>query len=143
MPTVTRTVATTTDATRVMTYLADFENATEWDSGTVSCVRISGDGGPGTQYRNESSFAGRTVELIYTVEERTDLRFVIVGRNATTTSRDTIVVRPHGGGALVIYTADFTLAGPARLLGPIMSLLLQRLASTTAATLKAALDALP
>lgn len=142
MPSVNRTVTTTTDATRVMTYLADFENATEWDSGTVSCERIEGDGGPGTRYRNTSTFAGRTVELTYTVEELTDSRLVIVGRNDTTTSRDTIVVRPDGTGAAVDYTADFTLSGPARFLGPVMSLLLQRLATKTAETMKAALDRL-
>ena len=76
----------------VLAYLADFRNAPEWDSGTVRCDRISGDGGVGTIYHNVSTFAGREVELDYIVESVDHERFVIVGRNSTTTSRDTITV---------------------------------------------------
>lgn len=142
MPTLHRTVLTRAPAEEVFPYLADFANATEWDSGTVSCVRISGDGGPGTTYRNVSKFAGRKVELTYTVEENAHPRFVIVGRNQTTTSRDTIVVTPvTDGGASIDYTADFTFTGLARFLGPLMGPLLGRLGDKTAAQMKTVLDA--
>ena len=46
MPTVQRTVTTTAPPTRVLPYLLDFENAPEWDSGTVTCELLSGDGSP-------------------------------------------------------------------------------------------------
>ena len=83
--TIERTVTTTAAPEKVFPYLVDFRNATEWDSGTESCERVSGDGGPGTVYKNVSKFAGNTVELEYTVDAVEQPRFVIVGRNDTTT----------------------------------------------------------
>lgn len=138
-----RTVRTDSAPADVLAYLVDFRHASEWDSGTVSCDRVSGDGGPGTVYRNVSRFAGRTVELDYTVEEVGADRFVIVGRNRTTSSRDTITVRPQAsGGCEVDYRAEFTFTGPARFLGPLMRPLLDRLGDATAGTLQRALDQL-
>lgn len=137
-----RSITTSTPAEIVFPYLADFANAQEWDSGTVSCRRISGDGGPGTVYRNVSKFAGREVTLDYTVRECQSPRFVVEGRNDTTTSTDTIVVIPHGEGSVVDYTAEFTFTGLARFLGPIMRPLLDRLGDATAAQLTATLDGL-
>ena len=84
--TVERTIRTTAAPDVVFPYLVDFRNATEWDAGTVSCERVSGDGGPGTVYKNVSKFAGNTVELDYTTQTVAEPEFVIVGKNATTTS---------------------------------------------------------
>ncbi len=142
MTTLRRTVRTTTAPDKVFPYLADFRNATEWDSGTVSCELVSGDGGPGTVYRNVSEFAGRKVELDYTVEEVDQPRFVIVGRNDTTTSRDTITVTKTDAGSEVDYTAEFTFTGAARFLGPLMTPLLNRLGDKTAESLSTALAGL-
>ena len=75
MPTVQRTVTTTAPPTRVLPYLLDFENAPEWDSGTVTCELISGDGSVGTVWHNVSKFAGRTVDLDYTMESISDHGF--------------------------------------------------------------------
>ena len=142
MPTLKRLVTTHAPAEGVFAYLSDFANAAEWDSGTVACERISGDGGPGTTYRNRSRFAGREVELIYTVEENAEPVLVIVGKNATTVSRDTIIVTPTAnGGSSIEYTAEFTFSGPARFLGPLMQPLLARLGDATAAQLARVLDA--
>lgn len=144
MPVLTRTVTTSAAPSEVFAYLADFENAAEWDSGTVSCERTSGDGGPGTTYRNHSRFAGRDVVLTYTVDLCEEPTLLITGRTPTTTSADTIVVSPaEGGGSQVRYVAEFTFTGPARLLGPVMGLLLRRLGDETARTLTAALRRLP
>lgn len=143
MTTLERTVTTTAPPEKVFPYLVDFRNATEWDSGTVSCELVSGDGGPGTVYRNVSKFAGNTVELDYTVQEVADPVFVIVGRNHTTTSHDTITVSPTGdGGSSVVYRAEFTFTGLARFAGPVMKPLLERLGDKTAAQLRGALDRL-
>ncbi len=60
--TVERTISTTAAPADVLPFLADFRNATEWDAGTVSRERVSGDGGPGTVYKNVSKFAGNTVD---------------------------------------------------------------------------------
>lgn len=138
--TVERTIHTATAPEVVFPYLVDFRNATEWDAGTVSCERVSGDGGPGTVYKNVSTFAGNTVELEYTTEKVAEPEFVIVGRNKSTTSRDTITVRPDGSGSVVTYRADFEFTGPARFLGPIMTPLLERLGDRTATQLTEALD---
>ncbi len=137
-----RTITTTAAPDKVFPYLADFENAVEWDHGTVSCTRISGDGGPGTTYRNVSKFAGREVELIYTVEKLAEPTFVIVGSNATTTSQDTMVVRPNGTGSDVIYTAKFTFSGVARVLEPFLSPFLAKLGDAVVTSMKTALDRL-
>ncbi len=138
--TVERTISTSAAPADVLPFLADFRNATEWDAGTVSCERVSGDGGPGTVYKNVSKFAGNTVELEYTTEEIGEERFVIVGRNDTTTSHDTITVRPAAAGSEVTYRADFEFTGMARFLGPLMTPLLERLGDRTAAQLKETLD---
>ncbi len=142
MITIHRTVTTTTAPDRVHAYLADFSTAAEWDSGTQSCERISGDGGVGTRYRNVSTFAGRSVELTYTLTELTPTRIVLVGRNATTTSTDTIDVSPRGSGSTIDYRAEFTFSGPARFLQPLLKPLFGRLGDKTAQTLTTALDRL-
>lgn len=144
MTTIERTVATTASPERVFAYLLDFRNATEWESGTRSCELVSGDGGPGTVYRNVSHFAGSEVELEYTVESVDEpRRFVIVGRNESTTSHDTVTVTPHGEqGARVVYRAVFTFSGVTRLAAPLLKPLLDRLGDRTAEQLKTTLDRL-
>lgn len=142
MITLERTIRTAADPAAAYAYLADFENAVEWDSGTVSCTRTSGDGGPGTVYRNVSRFAGRTVELDYTVEKRSEPVFVIVGRNKTTTSHDTITVRPVPGGSEVVYHAEFTFTGIIGIIAPVVKPLLERLGDETEKTLRTALERL-
>ena len=140
--TIERTVTTTAPPEKVFPYLLDFRNATEWDSGTESCELVSGDGGPGTVYRNVSKFAGNTVELEYTVDAVDEPVFVIIGRNATTTSHDTITVEPAAAGSTVTYRADFSFTGLVRFAGPLLTPLLNRLGDKTAAQLKSALDRL-
>ena len=143
MTTIERTVTSPAPPEKVFSYLVDFRNAEEWDSGTTSCERVSGDGGVGTVYHNVSTFAGNTVELDYTVEEVAEPRFVIVGRNGTTKSHDTITVTPTAdGGSKVVYRAEFTFTGLARFAGPVMKPLLERLGDRTAEQLQGALGRL-
>jgi uncharacterized protein YndB with AHSA1/START domain len=137
-----RTVTTTSPPEKVFPYLVDFRNAEEWDSGTKTCELVSGDGGPGTVYRNVSEFVGNTVELEYTAQTVEQPTFVIVGHNDTTTSRDTITVTPHADGSTVVYRAEFTFTGVAKLAGPLMKPLLDRLGDKTAEQLKSSLDRL-
>ena len=67
---IARTVTVDRPPGVVFDYVSDFTTTTEWDPGTVHTVRIDGDGGVGTTYRNTSRFLGRTTELIYVVIER-------------------------------------------------------------------------
>ena len=116
-----RTVETGASPDRVFAYLSDFTRTEEWDPGTVRTTRTSGDGGVGTTYDNVSKFAGRETELTYVVREhQPDRRFVIVGRNKTVTSTDTMEISPHGEGSRVTYTADFAFNGVAKLVVPFM-----------------------
>jgi carbon monoxide dehydrogenase subunit G len=136
-----RTIPTRWDPQSVFDYLLDFGNAEEWDAGTVSCTRTSGDGGVGTHYRNVSEFRGRETELDYVVETiDPGRRFVITGTNKTVTSKDTVTVRPTGGGSEVEYRAEMTFKGLASLASPFLAKPLQQLADDTETKLSQALE---
>jgi hypothetical protein len=138
-----RTLTTTAAPAVVQEYLADFENAVHWDPGTESCERVSGDGGPGTTYRNVSSFLGRRTELTYTARELVPARSVhFEGRNESFTGHDRIVVSPEGTGSRLDYDAEFAFSGAARLAVPLVALYLPFLASRTVEQLRRTLDAL-
>lgn len=138
-----RTVTTRWDPESVFAYLLDFTHADEWDAGTVTCDLLSGDGGVGTRYRNVSEFRGNETELEYVVESIEGRhRFVIVGRNKTVTSTDTVTVDPTpDGGASVDYRAEMNFHGLAALASPFLSGPLQKLGDDTEAKLTKTLDA--
>ena len=119
-----RTVLTSWDPESVFDYLLDFEHAEEWDAGTVSCRRTSGDGGVGTRYRNVSKFLGRRTTLDYEVEKVLPGQFVITGTNKT-----------------VEYRARMTFKGIAAVVSPLLAPFLKRLADDTEQQLRATLDA--
>jgi uncharacterized protein YndB with AHSA1/START domain len=141
--TLSRTVTTRWDPASVFDYLLDFEHAEEWDSGTVRCDRLAGDGGVGTRYRNTSRFLGRETTLDYEVEELVPgRRFVITGANKTVLSKDTVTVTSSSdGGARVEYRADMTFRGVAALVSPLLTPFLTKLADDTEALLRRTLDA--
>jgi uncharacterized membrane protein len=86
----------------VFAYLSDFENTVDWDPGTVSTVKVDGDGGVGTKYRNKSSFAGRETELEYVVQQlETGRIFQLRGENKTVVALDTMTFRGTGAGTEV------------------------------------------
>jgi carbon monoxide dehydrogenase subunit G len=122
-----RTVETTAAPDVVFAYLSDFTTTNEWDPGTVSTTRVSGDGGVGTVYDNVSELNGRRSELRYTVlEHRPPSRVQLRGENKTLTAIDTMRIEPQGAGTRVTYTADFTFKGVLRLLQPVLRLALAR-----------------
>lgn len=113
-----------TDATpeAVFAYLSDFTTTTEWDPGTVVTERVSGDGGPGTRYRNVSEFRGRQTELEYRVETLEAPSLIVLrGSNKTVEATDHMEISPRaGGGSRVVYRADFTFKGLAKLATPFL-----------------------
>jgi hypothetical protein len=140
--TLLRTVVTRWDADSVFAYLLDFEHAEEWDSGTVRCERLAGDGGVGTRYRNVSKFLGRETTLDYEVEKLVPgSQFVITGRNKTVVSKDTVTVTRRENGAEVEYRADMTFKGFAGVISPLLSPFLTKLADDTESQLLRTLDA--
>jgi hypothetical protein len=141
--TLLRTVKTRWDADSAFSYLLDFAHAEEWDSGTVSCHRLAGDGGVGTTYRNVSKFLGRETTLDYEVEKLVPgKQFVITGENKTVVSKDTVTVTPTvDGGAEVEYRADMTFKGVAGVISPLLTPFLTKLANDTETQLRSTLDA--
>jgi carbon monoxide dehydrogenase subunit G len=135
-----RTVETPAAPAAVFAYLSDFATTTEWDPGTVSTTRVSGDGDVGTEYRNVSTFLGRTTELTYRVTEHTpDRRFALRGENKTVVAHDTMEIEPHGTGSRVTYTADFAFSGVARVVAPLLAPALKKLGDEAGEGLQQAL----
>ena len=123
-----RTVTTSASPDRVFAYLSDFTTTTEWDPGTVVTTRLSGDGGVGTTYSNTSKFLGRETKLTYEVLEYADpARIVLHGHNGTVDATDSIAVTADGEGSRVVYTADFSFKGLARLVAPLLAPALKKL----------------
>lgn len=124
----TREVTGPRPAEEVFAYLSDFSTTTEWDPGSVRTTRLDGDGGVGTRYHNVSRFNGRETELVYEVIERSPGMIRLRGSNATVTAVDTITVDTVAAGTRVIYDAQFTFRGVARLAEPFLRRAFQRLA---------------
>lgn len=143
MTTVTRTFTVDAPPPTVIGYLKDFAHAEEWDPGTTSCTRE--DSGPiqvGARWHNVSKIAGISTELTYTLDTLTDDTIVLVGRNDTATSTDTITVQPAAGGSSITYRADVEMKGAAKLATPAVKLVFEKLGNETEQKLTAVLNAL-
>ena len=142
-PSVSRTFTTTAGLQATYDYLRDFTHAEEWDPGTKTCERVSGDGGVGTTYRNVSSFLGREVELTYTTAELAPpTRVHMRGHNEQFEGHDLFEIRESGRGAEVTYNAEFSFSGAARLGAPLVAAYLPFLANETIKELRSHLDRL-
>jgi hypothetical protein len=138
-----RTVTVDIPLGRAFTFLADFTTTTEWDPGTVSTVRVQGDGGVGTSYKNVSRFLGRETTLVYVVEELvTGERIRLRGENETVISVDTMTYRSAGAGTEVTYSADFTFKGLSRFVAPLLRPAFVRLGNEAEKGLRSALSGL-
>lgn len=127
MNTVSRTFTVSPAPDVVIPYLADFGHAEQWDPGTVSCTR--NDSGPvqvGSTWHNTSKLAGVSTELTYTLEQLSDNRIVLVGRNKTATSTEIIEVTPSGTGSSITYTNETEFNGAAKLAAPLAKLVFEK-----------------
>jgi carbon monoxide dehydrogenase subunit G len=146
MTTVSRTFTVKPTPAVVLDYLKDFTNAEEWDPGTERCTRNGA--GPievGATFHNVSKIAGVSTELTYTLEKLTDDTIVLVGRNETATSTDTITVVPAtnaAGGSEVTYEAVIEMKGAAKLAAPVVKLVFEKIGSDTEDQMSDALDKL-
>ncbi len=143
MPSVSRTFEVQPPPEIVVPYLADFSHAEQWDPGTERCERIGG--GPvtvGATWHNMSKIAGVSTELTYTLEQLTDERIVLVGRNDTATSTETIDVTRAGSGSSITYRNDVEFNGAARLAAPLAKVVFEKLAGDTERQLVETLNAL-
>jgi len=143
MPSVHRTFITTSPPDVVYAFLADFENAEEWDPGTVECERVEGDGSIGTRYRNVSSFLGRTTTVAYVARELNPPTFLhFEGHNEQFTGHDRISLEASGGGTQVTYDAQFAFHGASKVVVPLVAAYLPFLATKTVTHLRERLDRL-
>ncbi|MGA8257335.1 MAG: SRPBCC family protein [Nocardioides sp.] len=144
MTTVSRTFHVKPTPATVLEYLKDFTHAEEWDPGTESCVRTDGTGPVmvGATFHNVSKIAGVSTELDYTLTELTDDTVVLVGKNDTATSTDTITVRPDGAGSEVEYVADIEMKGAAKLAAPVVKVIFEKVGSDTEDQMTEALNRL-
>ncbi|SEP37405.1 SRPBCC family protein [Amycolatopsis saalfeldensis] len=115
MPTVSRTFTVEPGPGVVIPYLADFGHAEQWDPGT---------------------------ERTYTLEQLAGDRVVLVGRNDTATSTETIEVRSSGAGSSVTYTNELQFNGVAKLAAPLSKLVFEKLGNDTERRLTEALNGL-
>lgn len=143
MTEITRTFTVDPKPSVVLDYLKDFSNAEQWDPGTETCRRI--DDGPvavGSRWHNTSKIAGVSTELEYELTELSDSHLVLVGRNETATSTDTITVKPSGSGSEVTYQADIEMKGAAKLATPVVKLVFEKIGSDTEDDMTTALNGL-
>ena len=106
----------------VFAYLSDFTRTNEWDPGTVSTTRTSGDGGVGTTYANTSQFMGRQVELSYeTITYEAPTRLQFRGKNKQSTATDSLTFTATSeAGTEIHYRADFEFHGVLKYLAPLV-----------------------
>ena len=138
-----RTFTVAQPASHVWDYLSDFRSTNDWDPGTEKTTLASGDGGVGTVYDNVSSFAGKKVEITYTVQSiEPGRQITLLGESSSFTATDTITVEPSGAGSTVTYQAEFEFHGLAKLADPFMSLPLKKLGDEAEKSLKQTLESL-
>ena len=123
-------------------YMADFANARVWDP-SVSEARRVGDTpiGMGSAFDLVARFAGRDVQLRYTVVEYdAPRRVVLEAQRPRFVSRDTIAVGPAGDGSVVHYDATLAFGGIGRLFDPLMQRVFDRIGARATIGLRKALN---
>ena len=135
------TIASTLPQAEAFAYMADFSNARFWDP-SVSRARREGAGpvGPGSAFSLIARFAGRDVELTYTIVTFEPPTRVVLEARRGFVSRDTIGVEPSGSGSVVSYEALLTFKGLGRLAEPLMQFVFNRVGAKAKAGLEAALN---
>jgi Polyketide cyclase / dehydrase and lipid transport len=146
------TIGSDWTADDTFSYLAVFSNAEQWDPGVLEGEQL--DPGPvrvGSRFRLVVPFLGRKLALVYRVSEFSagDRRVVLDAASTLLRARDRIAVLPGsagvgagaGPGTVVSYQAEVTLAGPLRLLDPVLSRGFRAVGERAAAGLASALTA--
>jgi hypothetical protein len=142
MPRYSTTIASKLAPADAFAYMADFSNARLWDPSVRQAERA--DDGPiglGSRFALVARFARRDVPLTYAiVAYEPPAKVVLEARNGFA-SRDTITVEEGAaGGSLVHYDALLAFNGIARLAGPLMQLVFNRVGAKAKAGLETALN---
>jgi hypothetical protein len=143
MPTIEKTITTSTGVDEVWAFLSDFTTTEQWDPPTVSTVRVTGDGGVGTEYANTSRVLGHDTDIVYTVVESEAPRLLrLEGRSDTFTALDTIEVSRRDDHTVVTYTAEFAFTGATKLAAPLLAVGLEKIGHDAARQMAECLDRL-
>ena len=121
MITVAGRVSAPLRARTAFAYLSAFENTSEWEPATTAIEKLSD--GPlavGHRYRREVLFRNKRQALEYEVIELFDNHIKLRGENEKIVAFDSIDVRSTGPGCEAIYTAEFSIKGPLKLLQPFL-----------------------
>ncbi len=140
---VERTFTVSRPIAEVFAFFADFTTTEQWDPGTRSTTRTSGDGGLGTTYANTSEFMGRRVELTYeTVTHVEPTKVQFRGRNGRTVATDSMTLTALSEASTSVhYRADFEFPFLIRLVAPlVVGRKLPALADETIAQIKRSLE---
>ena len=135
------TIPSTLTQAEAFAYMADFSNARSWDP-SVSRAR-RGDTEPvglGSTFPLIARFAGRDIELTYTIVAYEPASRVVLEAQHGFVSRDTITVEAAGAGSVVSYEALLTFKGLGRLAEPFMQFVFSRVGAKAKAGLETALN---
>jgi carbon monoxide dehydrogenase subunit G len=121
------TVAAPAEAT--FAYMADFENAAEWDPGIVEARRLTpAPTEVGSRFEVVALFRGRRQRFEYVVTEYRDgTRIALRGEGEKATSDDVIEVAAEASGTRVTYSADLRLTGVYRIAEPFLGSTVRRM----------------
>ena len=115
------TVSAPLPARTAFAYLSAFEHTSEWDPGTAVMEKLTeGPVAVGHRYHAETLFRGKRQSLEYEVIELFDNHIKLRGENDNVVSFDSIDVKSTGPGCDVLYTAEFSIKGPFKLLQPFL-----------------------
>ena len=136
---------------QVFEYISDFTTSAEWDPGTSSCHRTSGNGGEGTEYTKKWQRPGHRhgVDVVLTVTDYVPNHvFALHGSAGMADSLLRFTVRPATAGpgrscTRLTFTGDYQFRGWVRLLGPLLPRIVKRASDEAQLRLEDALSRLP
>lgn len=127
---------------QVFDYLARFSSAEEWDPGVVRAEALTPDpAGPDSEFRLVVRAMGRELPLVYRIVafDRPH-RVTLVADTGRLRSEDTITVEAGADGTRVVYDAELTFLGVARVANPLLARAFRRMGDAATAGLAAVLE---
>ena len=137
-------IVVSADIETAFDYVAEFESIERWDPGVVTAKK-RGDqpASVGTAFDLVTVFKGTESDMVYTITEMDrPHRIVFVGEGKTTSAVDTLTFQESEAGTEIVYTADLTFRGLARIGVKFLGTALDELGKGAANGLKDALDSL-
>jgi len=121
MITVSGNVTSSLPARTAFAYLSAFEHTSEWDPGTAVMDKLTeGPVAVGHRYHAEALFRDKRQPIEYEVIELFDNHIKLRGEHRNLVAFDSIDVRSLSSGSEVLYTAQFSINWPYKLLQPFL-----------------------